>query len=441
MKFSAKRLILSITFFLFLVTGYSQETLTLEQAIALGLKNNYSILVAANNASISKSNNFPGNAGMFPQIGLSASGSTATNKTKQVYANPNTPEVNKSGVHTDALAYGAALSWTLFDGFNMFVTKDKLKVFEDMGELNSRLAIETTVNSIIDSYYDVVRQKELLLNIREVIKIYEEKVSLAERKYNFGSGSKLDFLQAKLDLNVQKTSLLKQNAALANAKTTLNQVLARNEDIDFIISDSITLSYNPTFEDLKKTTMQQNTGLQLSEKSIRISHLSLRQLEAQRYPTIGVGFGYGFTKTDNAAGFISLNQNVAIGPSFNVSYNLFNGSILNHNIRNAKLIIDNSNFQYEDLKLQVSSNLLKAFRNFETSLDALKLIEENYSLAKETIVVALERYRLGASTALDLTIAQQSYENAQNAVILAKYDAKIAETELMRLNGQLVKGR
>ena len=436
---STKHLLLASVLILLFSNTFSQELLTLDQAIAIALKNNYSIQVATNNAMIAKNNNIPGNAGMMPQVGLSASGSEASNKTHQDYSSGLV--VDKSNVHTDALAYGAALSWTIFDGFNMFVTKDKLKVFEAMGDINAKLAIETTVSAVISNYYDVVRQKALVKNIQDAIKIYEEKVTLAEKKFNLGSGSKLDFLQAKVDLNVQKTTLMKQNTAFANAKATLNQVMARNEETEYSVQDTITITYKPALLDLQKTTLQQNIALQLSEKNIQVSRLSLKQLEAQRYPTVGVGFGYAYSKTDNAAGFISLNQNVAIGPSFTVSYNLFNGSILNHNIRNARLTIDNSNFMYEDLKLQVASNLLKAYRNFQTDLEALQLIEENYLLAKETIDVALERYRLGASTAIDLSIAQQSYENADNAVILARYDAKIAETELLRLNGQLVKTR
>jgi outer membrane protein TolC len=152
-----------------------------------------------------------------------------------------------------------------------------------------------------------------------------------------------------------------------------------------------------------------------------------------------VGLGYNFSKTDNAAGPTLLNQNTGFGPSFNITYNIFNGFTLNHFIRNAKLNIQSYNLEFNDAKLQVSSNLLKAYKTYQTDLEALKLIEENYDLAKETVTVALERYRLGASSALDLSVAQQSYEDAENAVILARYDAKVAETELLCLNGQLVR--
>jgi outer membrane protein TolC len=195
----------------------------------------------------------------------------------------------------------------------------------------------------------------------------------------------------------------------------------------------------PSIDELKKTIFQQNTSLQLSEKNIRISEITLKQFQSLRYPNLSVGLGYNFSKTDNAAGPTLLNQNTGFGPSFNITYNIFNGFTLNHFIRNAKLNIQSYNLEFNDAKLQVSSNLLKAYKTYQTDLEALKLIEENYDLAKETVTVALERYRLGASSALDLSVAQQSYEDAENAVILARYDAKVAETELLCLNGQLVR--
>ncbi len=439
MNNSINKLLLSVTLFLITLPIFSQELLTLDDAIALGLKNNYSILVARINADTARIHNFPGNAGMLPQVNLSASGNEANNQIQQDYASPATPELKKSGVHSDALAYGANLNWTLFDGLNMFATLQELKVFEDMGDINAKIAIETTVSAIIDAYFDVVRQKELAKNIRDAIKIYDEKLTIADKKYNLGSGSRLDYLQSKVDLNVQKTNLIKQITNLANAKVSLNQLLSRNEDVDFNVPDSIPVTYMPSLDELKKTIFQQNTSLQLSEKNIRIQELTLKQYQSRRYPTLSVGYGYNYLKTDNTAGFLLVNQNAGIGPSFNITYNIFNGSTLNHFIRNAKLDIQTSNYQFNDAKLQVSSNLLKAYRTYQTDLEALKLIEENYDLAKETVTVALERYRLGASSALDLSVAQQSYEDAENAVILARYDAKVAETELMRLNGQLVR--
>jgi len=432
-----KNYFLFVVFCVYAFFARSQETLTLDQAIAIALKNNYSVQIAANNAAIASNNRYPGNAGMLPQLTLNAGGSLATNTTKQHYSSGN--EIDKSNVNTDAFNYGAALNWTLFDGFRMFVEYDKLKVLDDMGDLNFKQAIETTVALVINAYYDVVMEKQLLKNIRDAIEIYNEKVRLADTKYTLGSGSKLDLLQSKVDLNVQKSNLMKQSTLLDNSKVTLNQLLSRPTETDFIVADTISITYKPSFDELKTSTFQQNISMKISNKNISLARLSLKEIEAQRYPIIGVGLNYAYTQTDNPAGFITTSKNTGLGPSFSIVYPIFNGFQVNHNYKNAKWNLDNANFNSNNTKLVVESGLLKTFRTFQTNMEALKLEEENYTLAKENVDIALERYRLGSSSALELKIAQQSYEDADNRVVLARYATKISETELMRLNGILVK--
>jgi len=417
---------------------FSQELLSLDKAIEIALKNNYSIQISNNNAQMAQNDNYIGNAGMLPSLNLNASGNKSTNDIKQSYASG--LEVSKVGVASDNLSYGAALNWTLFDGFKMFTTYDKLGVLEDLGAINAKITIETTVSSIIDAYYDVVRQKQLLGVIKDAIAVYDAKLNLAETKYNIGKASKLDFLQSKVDLNAQKSLLLRQNQALATAKITLNQLLSRNIDLDFNVTDTIIIDYKPTIDELKTTTLRQNNFLKSYEKNVKVAELSLKQYESQRYPTLGLGLNYNFTKTDNEAGFVLLNQNQGLSIGFTATYNLFNGSILNHQIEDAEINLENTNLQFKDARVQVEAGLMKAWRTFQADLDVLKLEEENLTVAKENLDVALERYKQGASSSIELKDAQQSYEDSEGRVVQARYDAKVAETELMRLNGQLVKG-
>ena len=99
---------------------------------------------------------------------------------------------------------------------------------------------------------------------------------------------------------------------------------------------------------------------------------------------------------------------------------------------NSKLVLDQT-------KMVIESSLLIAYNNFKNSMDVLSLEEENFKLAKENVDVALERFRLGNSNTIELKVAQKSFDDAQTRLVNARYDAKVSETELMRLNGMLVK--
>ena len=60
-------------------------------------------------------------------------------------------------------------------------------------------------------------------------------------------------------------------------------------------------------------------------------------------------------------------------------------------------------------------------------------------LAKENVYIASERLRLGVTTYVELIITQKSLEDAYTRLIAARYDSKVAETELLRLKGDLVR--
>jgi outer membrane protein TolC len=87
----------------------------------------------------------------------------------------------------------------------------------------------------------------------------------------------------------------------------------------------------------------------------------------------------------------------------------------------------------------LNSNVENTFRTYELQKKQLSLEEANIVLAKENVFIAYERYKVGVTTFLELREAQKSLEDAYNRLIAARYDTKVAETELLRLKGDLVR--
>lgn len=416
---------------------HAQEKLSLADAVSIALKNNYSIVIAKNESEIGANNNTAGNAGLLPSLNLNAAGSKSINNTKQDYSNG--LEVNKSNVQSTNLSANAALEWTIFDGFKIFATRSKLRELQAHDELISKIEIENTLTKIIASYFDIVRHKELLKADQDAIDIYTERARIAEEKFNIGTSSKLELLQAKVDLNAQRSARLKEQTAIYNAKVILNQQLGRTVDTDFDLSDSIVITYQPTLDELKKTFGSRNNTLLASQKELTIASYTSKEIESQRYPQLNVGANYSFSRLKNQVGFVLLNQNQGLNLGFNITWNIFNGFNTSRQIKNAKLDYENYSLRLNDTKSQVESGLLRGFRNFADALELLRLEEENLLLAKENVTVGLERFRIGKSTPLELQEAQKSLQDAQNRTTSARYDAKVAETELKKLNGELVK--
>jgi len=416
---------------------FAQEKLSLQQAIEIGLKNNYSIIISKNDLEISKNNVTLGNAGALPQLNLSLTQNNSVNDTKQKYASG--AEVNRTGATSSSLNAAAELSWTIFDGFRMFATYNRLKTLEEMGELNARLTIENTVSDIIAGYFDVIRQKALLTVIDSSMDISSVKLNIAKTKFEIGSSSKVEYLQAQVDMNAETSSYKKQQINIENAKVNLNRLLARDVSLDFEVSDSIKINYAPSYDDLKSKIAKENTAVLLAEQNANIYNYYIKEWRGQRFPRLDLNASYNYAKSNSQANFVLENTTNGLNYGFTVSYNLFNGFNLNRNIKNAKLDYESSKINYASVKSEIDAQVIVAFKNFQNNLELLKLEEQNSLLAKENVDLSLARYRSGITNELLLKEAQQSFNEAQNRLVIARYDTKIAETSLKKLTGELIK--
>ena len=417
---------------------FAQEKLTLQDAVSISLQNNYSILISKNESAVAKNDNAVGNAGMLPAVNANGSISQTENDLEQNYTDGRV--VDRTGVSSTSTTAGVSLDWTLFDGLRMFVTKNKLAEIAARGELAYKIQIENTVQQVMAAYFDVVQQQKLILAQDIILSIDSERVMLAQTRLDVGSGSRLELLQAKVDLNEQVSLRMRQLAALEESKDKLNYLLSRKPGTPFSVTDSIVISYKPQAESLRSTVQQNNYTLLSAQLDRQISLLSLKEMKSLRSPVIGFSAGYNYSRNKSEAGFLLLNKNLGYNYGLSLRWNLFDGFNVNRQVKNAKLDYESAGFRLKDLELQVNTQLEKALRDFSNNLNILGLEQDNIGLARENLEVAYERFRSGLSNSIELKNAQLSFQNAESRLIQAQYAAKISETELMRLNGELVVG-
>jgi outer membrane protein TolC len=410
----------------------AQELLTVEQAINMALKNNFDIQIAKNDAEIASRNNTVGNAGMLPRVNGTVSDNYTLNNLNQQFTNGT--EINKNNVTGNNLNAGVALNWILFDGLKMFATKSKLKRLEEIGELRFKDEVQAVVANVLNTYYDVVRAQQQLNSINEAIRISDERVKLADMKFQVGTSSKVDLLQAKVDMNEQKSNLLAQRKIIEQRKADLNNLLSRNIETDFSVTDSI-----PFNEPKLLTDFEKNFQLQSAMKNVEVVKYEKKEAFSQFLPNLTGIAGYNYNRANSTAGFSLFNQTYGLSAGFSLNIPLFNGLNTIRQNKVASIQIVSSQFNVEKVRFQTKLAYYKSMKDFVTAKEALKLEEDNIALADENQKIALERFRLAQSTAIELREAQVSYVNAQTRLVNARYAAKVAETELLRLQGELVK--
>ncbi len=435
---------ITVLYFFILFTGLSvsaQNKLTVEQAITATLENNFDIQLLRNDSSSYALDKSYARAGFLPRVNATTGLVYNNNNQKQKFNDGTKRESN--GVRSSNLTGSVQLNWTLFDGLKMFATRDKLAEFVKLGELNIKNQMVTSVAGVINNYYNIVRQKQQLKAIEEQMGINEERVKVAEKKLSVGLGAKPELLQGKVDLNAQKASRLKQQTLIDQLKEQLNQQMNVALNTRYEVSDSIIFADDIILGDLMSAVEATNPQLLLTKKNINISKLILKERKAERYPVLTFNSAYNYSKTDNKTvvnPFTPLfNRNNGFNYGIGITIPILNGFNTKRQIQQAQLDIDYLNISYQNQKAKIDLGITNAFKDYELQKKTLALEEENIILAKENVFISLERLRLGISTYLELRETQKSLEQAYDRLIAARYNTKLAETELLRLKGDLVK--
>ncbi len=419
----------------------AQNKLTIEQAITATIENNYDIQLLRNDSISYALDKHYARAAFLPRLNATTGLVFNNNNQKQAFSDGTKRQ--SSGIKSNNIQGSVQLNWTLFDGFKMFATRDKLAQFVQLGELNIKNQMVTSVASTITNYYNIVRQKQLLKAIEEQMGINEERVKVAEKKLSVGLGAKPELLQGKVDLNAQKAARLKQQTLIDQLKEQLNQLMNVELNTRYEVSDTILIDNDIILGDILGAVEATNPQLLVTKKNIDIGKLTLKERRGDLYPVVNFNSAYNYSKTNNNTvinQFTPLfNRNNGFNYGLGVTIPILNGFNVRRQIKQAQLDIDWLNISYQNQKSQIDLGITNAFKDYELQKKTLALEEENILLAKENVFIALERLRLGISTSLELRETQKSLELAYDRLIAARYNTKIAETELRRLKGDLVK--
>jgi outer membrane protein TolC len=438
-----KRKFLAIAVSLFLCGGnlFAQELITLEEVIALVLKENYDVQLMQNSLLAAKTDDKYSVGVLLPQ--LNATAATAWNSNHQEF-NFQDETRNVSG---DAKSNNANASlqavWTLFDGTKMFATRERLDQIAEQGELYVKDQMVNSIAAAITNYYDIVRQKQQLLAMQELMSVTEERVKLADRKLEVGIGAKPELLQAKVDLNAQRTLAIQQETLITQLKDQLSGLLGLKLPAVYDVADTIVLNLNITEQDISNDIENRNFQLLATEKNIGIADLILHENKATRSPVINFNAAYNFSKTNNTQlinPFSSLESQVdGINYGFSLAFPILNGFNITRSVQQARINVRRQHLIYEQQKQGVTVAVRNAYANYDNAKRILLIEEENILLAKENVMIALESFRRGIATFIELRTAQQSLADGYNRLIASRYVTKVAETELLRLNGGLLR--
>ena len=412
------------------------DTLALDTAIQAALDNNFQAQIARNDVDIAANNRSVGNAGFLPEVTASAGYNGTISDTRQAFLEGDPQD--QSGAKTTNRSASAELRWTLFDGLGRFAAYQRLDAELEQARALRQERLEQILFEVIATYYDVARQQQQLDVLREAVAISEERLRIARVRGDVGTASDLEVRQARVDLNADRAAVLRQEVTLATTKATLNRLMARRE-ASTEYSVTATIDINRTLQEamLLESAQAGNPVLQQARRALRAAELERREIQAERLPTVDATLGYGYSKLEAESGFLRSSESYDFTYGLALSLDVFNGLNRRRRIENTEVRIRNAELTVQDIETQLATEVASAYKNYQNRLQLVELEQENLSAAQENVDIALERFRLGEITSVELREVQEQRIQAESRLLTAQFEAKQAEVTLLQLSGRL----
>jgi outer membrane protein TolC len=216
-----------------------------------------------------------------------------------------------------------------------------------------------------------------------------------------------------------------------------------NPATDYKVSDTIPVETSLVLGNLLSNLSQTSPELQLARTNIEAAELNVRLAKTARYPTVSIVSAYNFNRTSNNqvinqfSPLFNLNRGWNYGLTIN--FPILNNFTVRQQIRQAELAVNYQQLQYQNQELVLNTNLLNSFTNYEAQKNVVTTLDSSVALARENLFIERERYRLGRTTFIELRQAEENVSTIITNLINARYNLKVAETEILRLRGELVR--
>jgi outer membrane protein TolC len=415
----------------------AQEVLTVSEAIELALENNYGIKIASNNNRIAGNNTSVLNSGYLPTLTGNAGATYNLDNTEAEFSDGRV--TNLDGAESSRYNASLNLNYTLFDGLGRHYDYKRLKEQYQLSELEARETIENTIFQLFTVYYNVAQISENVDALEQTLSISKDRIVRAQYQFDYGQSTKLGVLNAQVDINNDSINVINSKQQLKNTKRDLNVVLGNAYGNEFSVDTLINFKIDISKQDLFDKMKSNNVSLLQIEKNIAINEFTIKANKSGYLPTVGLTGTYGWNKNNNnAASFVAVSTNTGLSGGVNLSWNLFDGGRTITQVKNAKINLENQQLQKESVLISVERDFNNAWDDYQNKLTIFRVQEENILTSKNNFDRTQEKFKLGQVTSIEFRQAQLNLLNAELSRNQAKYQAKIAELNLLLLSGELL---
>ena len=440
--------------------SFSQENITLQKAIEYTLKNSHEIAIAKNDNQIINNNTSLGAAGMLPNISVSSGydGSIANsafefnpilsqsfsdsncqcpeNKPSEIVESEN-PVQEANNALSSRFSSSLSFSYTLSNVFSGIYTLKKFKYLDESSKENVRYQIENKIIDVVVKYYEYLNLKKINSVLQETYNISQDRYNRLLERYEFGSISNLELLNAEADLNTDLINLNNSSLNLKISKNNLHVLMGISDTISLVIEDQIVFNNNINLEDLKIKTALNNSSILMAQLNYNIARQDLKISRSNLSPKIDLITSFSFSDIGSQTGFISKQNDQSFFAGVNIQVPIFSGNLRRTSIKNSKINLNSKQHQLEVIQDNIYVSLLNTYESYMDGLNNLDIQEKSLNTFESNFKKSEELYLLGQLSSVDFRESQVNLMNFKMIYSSNLFNTKIQEFILYQLSGLL----
>ena len=434
---NTQQLFVSVLLFLSITTN-AQNNLTLENVLAITLKENIDIKIKTNELNQVENYEKVGVLGVLPRIKINGSSSVNNGTSSLEFATDDFPSINDASSESTSINGNIEFSYNLFNGLGSIYTYQKLKKQSDLKSTELLIQIEQALIKTAKQYYDIAYLQEQNKIYSDLLGVSKERYERVKIQNEFGNASKLDLLSAEIDLNKDSVNLINSNYDLKVAKNQLNQTLNRELTLDFNVDNKVEINSNLLYSDLNKEIQKNNNNILFQQYLIEVSKKDKKINSSSIFPQVNISAQYGYNNTESNTSLILDQTSLGLTGYINFTWDIFDGLARGKINQNKKIEIESNKLQLIAIEQEIQKEFNSTYQLYSNSINLIDIERRNQSTSEKFFERAKEQFYQGQLSRNDFRLAQIDLSMSKNRLNQTLYTAKIAELNLYRLSGKIL---
>ena len=446
---------------IFILLNYiaiGQDSLSLKQAIELGVKNNLEInqanlLMQKQGIALKQSKAF-----MLPDLNAIANHGINQGRSIDPFTNG---FINQN---VNFASYGVSSSVLLFQGTSL---QNKIKengLAYEASKMEWQQAKDNLTINIILAYLQIVSAEDLLVQSRAQMIVSDKQIERLKILNTEGTIAPSELYDLKGQAANEQLAIADNEAAVANAKLTLCQLLSipysNNFEVARLPEDSVEMKSAESPENLYQNSLKNFAKVKAVHFRSLSAEKAVQSAKGELFPRLYLGgnFNTNYSSVATQSTFVNtseeasadyvnwnsqklpvivqknnfnthkinygnqLSNNLFSTINLGLSIPLFNASQTRNKIKLARIDWENNKIVEENTKIELQQSVERAFMNVNNALHKYKILKEQVAAFSESFRSADVRFAAGVITSVDYLIAKNNLNRAEANLIITKYD-------------------